>query len=311
MQQLAAIVGPTASGKTELAIKIAQRLNGEIISCDSMQIYKGMDIGTAKASPEEQLIVPHHLIDIIEIDEEFSVADFQRYAHRIIAGLNEKKKLPILAGGTGLYYQAVVDDYQFFPLPKKKAVREKWDNFIRDYGLQSAYNKLQEVDIEYSKNISVNDQKRIVRALEVYELTGKPFSQFQNSNKNKYNLAVVGLHLERQELYNRINQRVEQMLEKGLIEEVIQLRAKANFNKTLNSMQALGYKQVNAFLDGFISREEMVEEVKRETRRFAKRQLTWFNKDKRIFWISIEKNTNNELILEKICTYIEGQLSRV
>jgi len=310
MLKLAGIVGPTASGKTEIAIQVAQKLNGEIISCDSMQIYQGMDIGTAKASKEDQSMVPHHLIDIVDIDVGYTVADYQRMAKKLIKDINEAGKMPVLVGGTGLYYQAVVDDYEFLPMESKKSVREKWNLLIKQNGLEYAYNRLQEVDREYSSLISHNDQKRIIRALEVYEITGKAFSNYQNRNKQTYKTAIVGIYWDRKELYRRIEERVDRMLENGLIDEVIKLREKINTRDNLNSMQALGYKQAAAYLDGFIDQETMVKEIKRETRRFAKRQYTWFNKDKHIFWINAGENSDKELS-EKICSYIEGQLHTV
>ncbi len=311
MHKLAAIVGPTASGKTDLALKLARKLGGEIVSCDSMQVYRGMDIGTAKASPEERYFVPHHLIDIVDIDQDFNVAQYQRLASQVIAEINNRGNLPIMVGGTGLYYQAVVDNYHFFPIESKQTVRKKWEQLIDQSGLDFAYSVLQKVDKEYSQMISGSDRKRIVRALEVYELTGKPFSTFQKRDQQTYQLAVVGLYQERQELYSRIDQRVDQMIEEGLIDEVLALRQRSNYRDDLNSMQALGYKQVIAYLNGFIDREGMISEIKRETRRFAKRQFTWFNKDKRIFWIEAGENTKVEILLEKMCTYIEGHLHTV
>ncbi len=311
MLKLAAVVGPTASGKTDLAIKLAQKLGGEIVSCDSMQVYKGMDIGTAKAKKKERSAVPHHLIDIVDIDQDFSVAQYQRLAKQTIAEINYRDNIPILVGGTGLYYQAVVDNYQFFPLQSKQPVRKKWEHFIDESGLDSAYLILQKVDKTYSEIVSSTDRKRIVRALEVYELTGKPFSTFQKRDQTTYTLAVAGLYQEREELYRRIDQRVDQMIEEGLIDEVSALRQTKNYHDDLNSMQALGYKQIIAYLNGFIDRESMINEIKRETRRFAKRQFTWFKRDKRIFWIETGKNIKEEIILEKMCTHIEGHLNTV
>ncbi|NLO22594.1 MAG: tRNA (adenosine(37)-N6)-dimethylallyltransferase MiaA [Syntrophomonadaceae bacterium] len=311
MLKLAAIVGPTASGKTSLAIEIAQRINAEIISCDSMQVYRGMDIGTAKANVGERSLVSHHLIDVVDIDQDFNVAQYQGLARQTIADINGRGKLPLLVGGTGLYYQAVVDNYHFFPMESRTNVRQKWESIIKEKGLEYAYNLLKEVDYPYSQLISNNDQKRIVRALEVYELTGQPFSSFQQRDRHTYKLALVGLYLQRPELYERIDKRVDEMIAQGLIEEVAALRDSSHYQDDLNSMQALGYKQVIAYLNGFIDREGMIEEIKRETRRFAKRQLTWFKKDKRIYWVEVGHASQKEIILEKISTYIEGQLYTV
>jgi tRNA dimethylallyltransferase len=310
MNKLAAIVGPTAVGKTRIAIEVAKRLNAEIISCDSMQIYRGLDIGTAKASPEEQNGIAHHLIDVVEPDEDYSVARFQEQAKSIIQELNQKKRLPLLVGGTGLYYQALVDDYTFYPLESHQKIRRQWNATIKEKGLDYAYNYLLSIDPHYAATISPNDQKRTVRAIEVYQLTGQPFSALQTKSQHTYQLAVVGLYLEREQLYQRINLRVEQMLDSGLIKEVTLLRDKG-YNLNHNSMQALGYKQVFSYLEGFLSEEEMIEEIKRETRRYAKRQLTWFRKDARIHWINPGEYSNDDLLLENISSYIEETLAAV
>ncbi|MDD2372648.1 MAG: tRNA (adenosine(37)-N6)-dimethylallyltransferase MiaA [Syntrophomonadaceae bacterium] len=310
MNKLAAIVGPTAVGKTRIAIDVAKRLNAEIISCDSMQIYRGLDIGTAKASPEEQNGIVHHLIDVVEPDDEYSVARFQEQAKSIIQELNQKERLPLLVGGTGLYYQALVDDYTFYPLESHQKIRRQWNTIIKEKGLEYAYNYLQSIDPDYAATISLNDQKRIVRAIEVYQLTDQPFSALQTKSQHTYQLAVVGLYLEREQLYQRINLRVEQMLTGGLIKEVTLLRDKG-YNLNHNSMQALGYKQVFCYLEGFLSEKEMIDEIKRETRRYAKRQLTWFRKDSRIHWINPGEYSNETLLLENISSYIEGRLTAV
>lgn len=309
MERLAAIIGPTAVGKTDIALQVAEELKGEIISCDSMQVYRGMDVGTAKATRQEQERVKHHLIDVVDIDEVFSVAEYQRKVREIIKEVNADQRLPILVGGTGLYYQAVVDDYQFFPMEKKEALREKWEDIIKEQGLQYAYQTLQQVDPDYSRIISETDHKRIVRALEVYEITGQPFSSLQTSNLNRYKLAAVGLYMERHQLYDRINLRVEEMLENGLIEEVQRLITQGGSLQN-NAMQALGYKQVLYYLDGFMTRTAMIEEIKRETRRYAKRQMTWFRRDSRIHWIDAGKSSKPALT-KKICYCIEGQLGTV
>lgn len=303
LYKLAAIVGPTAVGKTSTSIKVAQTINAEIISCDSMQIYKYMNIGTAKASPAEQAVVPHHLIDFVRPNEDFSVAQYQKMAQKLIYGLNEKGKMPLLVGGTGLYFQAVVDDYTFFPLESRQKVRDYWNEIIEKKGMDFVYKHLTSIDPVYAAKISANDQKRIVRALEVYELTGESFSSQQKKRENTYNLVVVGLYLERPALYKRIDWRVDEMLKRGLIEEVQTLREKG-YDLSLNSMQALGYKQVYNYLEGFVSWEQMAEEIKRETRRYAKRQYTWFNKDKRIHWIDVQEYPNDDELARKISVYI-------
>ncbi|MEN6461690.1 MAG: tRNA (adenosine(37)-N6)-dimethylallyltransferase MiaA [Syntrophomonas sp.] len=310
MLNLAAVVGPTAAGKTDISLELARRLNGEIISCDSMQVYRGMDIGTAKVSIQERSLVPHHMIDLVDPDYNFTVADYQKITKELIKTINSRGKIPILVGGTGLYYQSVVDDYNFFPIEYQINARRKWETICDQKGLDYLYKYLQEVDPEYANVISCNDQKRIIRALEVFYLTGEQFSRFQVKNTGKYNLAVVGVFLERPQLYYRIEERVDQMLDNGLLEEVKYLRAKG-YDVTLKSMQALGYKQVFYFLEGMVTWDEMVKEIKRETRRFAKRQFTWFNKDKRICWFDPNKCPDRKDFIKNISDYVEGQLYKM
>lgn len=310
MHKLAAIVGPTAVGKTNISLEAARQINGEIISCDSMQLYRGMDIGTAKASQEEQSLVAHHLIDIADPHENFTVARYQSLVKDLISAINARGKIPILVGGTGLYYQSVVDDYTFFPMEVRQSIRDKWNAIIQEKGLHHVYCWLEQIDPAYAQIISPNDQKRVVRALEVYELTGKAFSTLQDRAENRYYLAAVGLYLERRELYARIERRVDEMIKKGLIEEVAALREKG-IDLSYNSMQALGYKQVFYFLEGFINREEMLNEIKRETRRYAKRQLTWFKKDQRIKWFNVGDFKDENILLKNICTFMEGQFGIV
>ncbi|MEQ8174048.1 MAG: tRNA (adenosine(37)-N6)-dimethylallyltransferase MiaA [Syntrophomonadaceae bacterium] len=304
--KLAAIVGPTAVGKSAISIEVASRLGGEILSCDSMQVYRGMDIGTAKVSRLDQGMVPHHLIDIANVNEDFNVARYQALARKTIEEVQTRGKLPILVGGTGLYYQAVVDDYQFYPIESKQKVRQKWHNMIEAKGLEAVYAHLTTIDPDYARKINLNDEKRIVRALEVYELTGVPFSMQQQRKSGAYQLAVVGLMMERKELYERIEQRVEKMLDMGLIKEVEGLIA-SGCDYRANAMQALGYKQVIWYLTGFLSYKEMVAEIKLETRRFAKRQLTWFKRDGRIHWIKVNNEDIPKMLVENILNYLEGQ----
>ena len=310
MLKLAAIVGPTAVGKTDLSISLAQRLDGEIISCDSMQVYRGMDIGTAKASPDERQRIAHHLIDIVEPDINFTVADYQKLAQEEIEDISGRGQLPILVGGTGLYYQAVVDNYDFFPMESRQAVRIKWEQAYREMGLAYLYEQILKIDPEYALKIGPNDKKRIIRALEVYDLTGQPFSEFQTRNRLTYHLAAVGLYLDRIELYARIEERVDKMMAAGLVEEVVLLREKG-YDLSMNSMQALGYKQIYCYLEGLLTWEETLQEIKKETRRFAKRQYTWFNKDKRIKWINVTDYATHASLLEKIYGLMEGQLGMV
>lgn len=308
MLKLAAVVGPTAVGKTELSIGLAQRLGGEIISCDSMQVYQGMDIGTAKASLVQRKMIAHHVIDIVEPSINFTVADYQKIAQQEIINITERGHIPILVGGTGLYYQAVVDNYAFFPMDTLHAVRCKWEQIYEEKGIEYLYAQILAVDRDYAIKIGTNDKKRIIRALEVYDLTGQPFSSMQNKNRDTYLLSAAGLYLDRAPLYNRIEQRVDRMIKEGLIEEVAGLRERG-YSLSMNSLQALGYKQVYNYLEGLLTYQGMIYEIKKETRNFAKRQYTWFNKDKRIKWFNLADYSNPNLLLEKICEHMEGQLT--
>lgn len=306
MDKLAAIVGPTASGKSAVAIKVAKILNAEIISCDSMQVYRGMDIGTAKAGLIDREGIPHHLIDVAEPKEDYNVARYQIACQAFISEINRRGKIPILVGGTGLYYQAVVDNYYFTPMESRMAVRQKWNDLIEHNGLSYAYARLVEIDPDYAGKIKPQDQKRIVRALEVYELSGESFSSTQTKSTDYYHLAAVGLYLPRPQLYAEIEARVDQMLDQGLVDEVAALKQKG-CSLSNNSMQALGYKQAMYYLDGLISREQMVNDIKKETRRYAKRQLTWFKKDERITWINRAEYPDSEILAQNISKLIEGQ----
>jgi tRNA dimethylallyltransferase len=269
-----------------------------------------MDIGTAKASAAEQAEVSHHLIDIVDPDQDFTVADYKLKAQNLIEQLNQQGKLPMLVGGTGLYYQAVVDDYNFFPLQSRITARAKWENICRQFGIDYIYQQLLEIDPEYAVKISCNDNKRIIRAMEVYDLTGQPFSSFQTRNMNKYRLTAIGLNMDRSDLYYRIEQRVDEMLEQGLIQEVTALKA-SGYGPELNSMQALGYKQAYFYLEGMVSYTEMVNEIKKETRRYAKRQLTWFRKDSRISWVNPQEYCDYDEMAKNISVVMEGQLGRM
>lgn len=309
MLKLAALVGPTAVGKTKLAIKIAQRMDGEILSCDSMQVYRGMNIGTAKASTQEQSIVSHHLLDIVDVDHSFTVAEYQSQARELIREINQRRRIPMLVGGTGLYYQAVVDNYSFYPMNSHQDIRRQLQEEAAQKGLQSLYIYLTKIDPDYAQRISPQDEKRIIRALEVYELTGKTFSEQQIRQVNTYNLASVGLYLEREILYQRINERVDIMLKEGLVDEVKNFYDQG-YGLHNNAMQALGYKQVLYYLDGLLTFQEMAVAIKKETRNYAKRQFTWFKRDKRIAWFDVARHSEEDLT-EKICTYMEGLLSQV
>lgn len=297
-ENLLVIVGPTAIGKTAVSIDVAKKLNGEIISADSMQIYKYMDIGTAKVKPEEMEGISHYLIDVVYPDEEFTVADFKYHAEKYIKKINAADKVPIVVGGSGLYLNSIVYELGFTKIKKNEEFRKKCEELAHKYGVEYLYNKLKQIDPITSSKISPNDTKRIIRALEVYNETGKPMSYFNKNFRektDKYNLLMIGLNTDRATLYERIEERVDKMIEEGLIEEVQNL-LDMGYTRDLVSMQAIGYKEIISYLYGETSLKEAINILKRNTRRFAKRQLTWFKRDDRIKWIDIKEfNSINEI----------------
>ncbi len=294
-EQLIAIVGPTGAGKSIVAVELAKKLNGEIVSADSMQIYKGMDIGTAKLNQEEGKGIKHHLLDIVEPSKDFSVAEYQKIARQIISKINKEGKLPILVGGSGLYVRSVIDKFEFpggtlsSPIRKELLERAKKDP-------NSLYEELLRLDPEAAKKIPASNQRRIIRALEVIKTTGKPFTAYQKEWEKResiYNLKIYGLDLPREKLYTRINERVDNMMKSGLLVEVESLLAKEGLS--LTARQALGYKEITAYLSGEMTLEEAIETIKKRTRNFAKRQLTWFKQDYRIRWIKVDEKGATEI----------------
>lgn len=297
------ICGPTASGKTALSIELAKKINGEIVSSDSMQIYKDMTIGTAKPEKEEMQGIKHYLIDFVSPDKRYSVADFKEDAIKAIEDILSKGKQPIVVGGTGLYVDSLIYGIEYQDIEIDEEYRKKLEQEIDEKGLENLYKKASQIDPEAIKKISPNDKKRIMRILEIYHSTGKTKTEQEvESRKNevKYDYKVFAINMDREKLYERINKRVDIMIEKGLIEEVQKLTNK--YNNFPTAMQGLGYKEVVAYLNGDYSKEEMIEKIKMETRRYAKRQLTWFRKNKETIWIDglddIQNNIN--IILEGI-----------
>ena len=296
------IVGPTASGKTSLAIKLAKKINGEIVSCDSMQIYKDMNIGTAKPTIEEQNEIKHYLIDIISPEERFSVSDYQTNALKAIEEILKKGKIPIVVGGTGLYVNSLIYGIKFLEISFDEKYRQELEDKAEKEGLEALYNKAKKIDPKAMETISKNDKKRILRVLEIFHQTGITKSKQDELSRNedvKYDFKVFGINIEREILYKRINDRVDNMIQNGLIQEVENIYNK--FKKFPTSMQAIGYKEVVEYLNKNISKEEMIEKIKMETRRYAKRQLTWFRKNKDIIWLDGLKNEQNnmKIILEE------------
>ncbi|MBU4310226.1 tRNA (adenosine(37)-N6)-dimethylallyltransferase MiaA [bacterium] len=301
-KSLVVIVGPTAVGKSEVAIELAKKINGEIVSCDSRQVYEHLNIGTAKPTKEERKKIPHHLIDIIKPNEEFNAFLYAQRAHEAISKVHKKKKIPILVGGSGLYVRAVLNG--IFPgAGKNKEIRNRLEKFSSS----ALYKKLKETDPKTALRLHPHDKVRLIRALEVYELTGQPISALQKVSKEKkpnYNLMMVGLKRKREELYQRINKRVEGMIEGGLVEEVRGL-LKKGFSKDLIALKGLGYKEIIGYLDREYGLEEAIRLLKRNSRRFAKRQLTWFSQDKRIHWIEIAEKDLANRVASQIANMVE------
>ena len=280
------ICGPTASGKTALSIELAKKINGEIISSDSMQIYKDMNIGTAKPTQEEMQGIQHYLLDFVEPNQRYSVAEYKKDAENAIEKILSKGKIPIVVGGTGLYVDSLIYGIEYQDIKLDEEYRKELEKRVEAEGLEELYNEAQKIDPQSIEKISRNDKKRILRILEIYKATGKNKTEQEiESRKNgvKYDYKVFAINMEREKLYERINMRVDIMIENGLIEEVENLLEK--YNEFPTSMQGLGYKEVVEYLQGKISKEEMIEKIKRETRRYAKRQLTWFRKNKQTIWI--------------------------
>ena len=299
------IVGPTASGKSSLAVAVAKKENGEVISADSMQIYKHMDIATAKVTKEEADGIPHHLIDFVEPWESFSVAEFKELAVSKMREISKKGKTPVIAGGTGFYVDTVVNNTSFLDYEKNET-REELLKRADEEGLASLWNELFSVDKESAEKIHQNDKKRIVRALELFKTTGKTMSEqreLSHLEESEFSFCIIGLTAEnRQFLYDRINRRVDLMLEKGLLEET---RAFFESEHSQTAKQAIGYKELKPFLDGEITLDEAAENLKRETRRYAKRQLSWFRRNENINWLYIDKESEDSL-LQKSLEIIEN-----
>ncbi len=290
------VVGPTASGKTTLAIEIAKKLDGEIVSADSMQIYKNMDIATAKPTAYELSLVKHHLIGFVDCDKEYSVAMYKKDAIRAIDEIISKGKLPVVCGGTGLYIDTLVKNTVFFEQGKTD-VRSQLEKDADEKGIELLFSKLKEIDPCAASRLHINDRKRIIRALEVYAATGKTITEqdkLSHLEESRYNWCIIGLTAEnRQVLYDRINLRVDMMIEQGLLDEARDFFS--NFCSA-TAKQAIGYKELKPYLDGVISLDDAVEKLKMETRRYAKRQLTWFRRNKDINWLSIDKTDKKGLI---------------
>lgn len=284
---LVILTGPTAVGKTALSIALAKAIGGEIISADSMQVYRHMDIGSAKVTPEEMEGVPHYLIDVLEPDQEFNVVVFQELAKQAAAKIYSRGHIPIVVGGTGFYIQALVYDIDFTENDEDTAFRRTLEEQAKREGAEALYERLRAVDPESCESIHAHNIKRVIRAIEFYEKTGKKISEHnreQRQNDSPYNFAYFVLNDDRERIYERINGRADLMMAQGLVEEVRALR-ESGCRKDMVSMQGLGYKELLSYLEGETSLEEAVYLIKRDTRHFAKRQLTWFRREKEVIWV--------------------------
>lgn len=312
-QNICIIAGPTAVGKSDISIEVAKSLCGEIISADSAQVYKYMNVGTAKINEEEMQGIKHYMIDEVYPDEKFSAAVFRKKALSYINEISSKNKLPIIVGGTGFYISSLLDNFEFTDSFIDESYRKHLQNVASIKGNEYVHNKLKSIDsISYNK-LHPNDLRRIIRALEVYKHTKKPISYFQEESKKKpcnYNLAYICLNMKRESIYERINTRVENMINEGLIEEVEKL-LDLGYSKDLVSLQALGYKEIIYYIEGKMTKEEAAELLKKNTRNYAKRQLTWFRGDSRVFWINIEGYRNKSDIVENIIRYAAGNVSLI
>lgn len=293
--EVLAIVGPTASGKTALSIKLAKLLNGEIINGDSMQVYKGLDIGTAKITHEEMEDIPHHLIDIKEPKDSFSVAEYQQLVRAKIAEIQTRGKLPILVGGTGLYVQSVLYDFQFTEDRVDEAVRDAYYEELKKLGPEAMHEKLQRIDPQSAAVIHPNNTRRVIRALEIAEHsdTTKSAKSQNQARESMYRHVILGLHVDREQLYERINMRVNNMIEQGLVSEARHLWDHGIID--VQAVQAIGYKEIYAYFRNDISLEEAVEQIKQNSRRYAKRQLTYFRNKFPITWIELDVNISELL----------------
>lgn len=293
---LVILTGPTAVGKTKASIGLAKAIGGEIISADSMQVYKQMDIGSAKIKPSEMDGIPHYLVDILEPDEEFHVVLFQQMAKQAIQKIYEKGKIPILVGGTGFYIQAVLYDIDFSENEKDTSYREELEKLAQRKGAEYLHDRLREVDEKSAQDIHANNVKRVIRALEYFHQTGEKISEHNEEQRKKvspYNFSYFVLNDERAHLYEKINLRVDQMINEGLVREVQSLKEKG-YTRDMVSMQGLGYKEMLDYLDNKCSLEEAVEIIKRDTRHFAKRQITWFKRESDVTWIDKKEYDYNE-----------------
>ncbi len=309
MDKIIAVAGPTAVGKTKFAIEIARAFNGEIVSCDSMQIYKYMDIGSAKPSPEERAAVPHYLVDTVDPRESFSVARYQKMARSAIESILARGRLPVVSGGTGLYLNAILYPMDFSDSPGDSAYRQRLEEICQKEGKESLHKMLRELDPEAAEGIHVNNTRKIIRALERINQGEKKIRAFRAVEKMDtcYDAVLIGLTRRRDELYDRINRRVDDLMDMGLLQEVEGLRL-MGLTKEDIAMKGIGYKEIMEFLEGSCSLDEALENIKKNTRHYAKKQLTWFRRYDRIKWYNISDFDNDDRAIEEIKSWLEKKI---
>ena len=309
-QPLIILSGPTAVGKTALSIELAKRVNGAIISADSMQVYKYMDIGSAKIMPEEMEGVKHYLIDELNPEDEFNIVVFQQKAKEALKEIYANGQIPIITGGTGFYIQALLYDINFDNQDCNEEFRAELEEIAKEQGNEVLHERLKKIDPVSAEKIHANNVKRVIRALEFYHLTGKPISEHNETEQQKespYNFAYFVLTDDRANLYKRIDMRVDIMLKNGLVEEVKRLK-EMGYHRDMVSMQGLGYKEILDYLDGKCTLEEAIYILKRETRHFAKRQLTWFRREREVIWLDKQKyNYDEAAVLEDMCSILHDK----
>jgi len=310
MERMIAVIGPTAVGKTKVSIDLAKKLNTEIISGDSMLVYKNMNIGTAKPNENERSNVLHHLIDILEPSADFSVVDFTKLASQHITAINQQGTIPILAGGTGLYIKALLEGYQFNPTPSDEKLRASLDMLAKQYGNQYLHDKLAKALPATAARLHPNDLRRVIRALEVYYLSGDTISQDKLLNQQEllYDAVVIGITMDRQLLYHRINQRVDMMIKQGLVQEVAML-LHSGISPNCQGMQGIGYKEIVRHVQGEIDLATATETIKQATRNFAKRQLTWYRKMPYITWFDVNEFSDYNTMMETFYKIIAGKFN--
>lgn len=299
------IAGPTASGKTKISVELAKRLNGEIVNADSMQIYKELNIGTAKITEEEKENIPHHIFDVADKFEEFTVSNYRELALPLIKKLIAENKTPIIVGGTGFYINSLLYDLEYGNSNKDENLRKKYEDLAKEFGNEYVFNILKEMDIESANKLHANDLKRVIRAIEIFETTGTKKSAMQNTMQNVttgLKPLILGLEFDREKLYERINLRVDIMVNNGLIDEVKSL-VNAGLNSNHQSMTGIGYKEVYSYLQNEITLDECIELIKKNTRNYAKRQVTWFKKVPNLKWVNMTNGLTEDILNEIISEY--------